>query len=192
MNAQKYKRRSIRLAGYDYAQHGMYFITLCVEGMQGLLGTIESADIRISPYGAIVEQCWRDTGARYPSVYLADYVIMPNHFLALVHIENETPANFVRAGAGRGAVGDLRVRPGVGTGASISLSEIIQRFKSLTTHAYMQEVKVGHFLPFKRRVWHRGYYEHIVRNEEDLARIREYIANNPIQWELEKGRYVEG
>ncbi|MHB1350162.1 MAG: transposase [Desulfobulbaceae bacterium] len=58
----------------------------------------------------------------------------------------------------------------------------MQRFKSMTTKRYADGVRYSAWPPFPGRLWQRNYYEHIVRGEEDLHRIREYIANNQAKW----------
>ena len=63
---------------------------------------------------------------------------------------------------------------------------MVQRFKSLTTARYRQQVLNGKWPPFKGRIWQRNYHDHIIRNEQALQEIREYIQNNPLQWELDK------
>ena len=56
----------------------------------------------------------------------------------------------------------------------------------MTTNEYIRGVKISGWPPFAGKLWQRNYYEHIIRNEESLNRIREYIANNPLQWELDR------
>jgi REP element-mobilizing transposase RayT len=68
---------------------------------------------------------------------------------------------------------------------ALSLSDVVHRFKTLTTKRYIDGVKQGDWQPFVGRVWQRNYYEHIIRNEKSLNRIRQYIANNPAQWETD-------
>jgi putative transposase len=67
-----------------------------------------------------------------------------------------------------------------------TVGRIIQAFKSLTTHDYIVGVEKRGWKPFSDRLWQRNYYEHIVRNEDDLRRIREYIQTNPLRWELDR------
>jgi hypothetical protein len=64
--------------------------------------------------------------------------------------------------------------------AALSLPNVIERFKSLTTTQYINGVKNKGWPTFEKRLWQRGYHDHIVRDEQDLTRIREYIRNNPI------------
>jgi REP element-mobilizing transposase RayT len=63
---------------------------------------------------------------------------------------------------------------------------MVQAFKSITTHEYSIGVKQSGWPPFPGKLWQRNYWEHIIRDEPELDRIREYIRNNPAQWELDR------
>jgi REP element-mobilizing transposase RayT len=63
-----------------------------------------------------------------------------------------------------------------------SMGRIIQAFKSTVTHEYVLGVRQQNWQPFNGKFWQRNYYEHIIRNEEELAEVREYILNNPARW----------
>ena len=65
------------------------------------------------------------------------------------------------------------------------LRDIVQWFKTMTTNEYMRHAKQNRWRPFNGKLWQRNYYEHIIRNENDLNQIREYIINNPLKWELD-------
>ena len=68
------------------------------------------------------------------------------------------------------------------------VSDIIGAYKSRTTCDYIQHVKQDHWKPFNKRIWHRNYYEHIIRNSDELVRIRQYIKNNSFKWVLRKNQ----
>jgi REP element-mobilizing transposase RayT len=65
----------------------------------------------------------------------------------------------------------------------MSLPDVIHRFKSLTTARYRRGVLQDGWQPFPGRLWQRNYYEHIIRDEEELNRIRQYIIDNPGRWQ---------
>ena len=69
---------------------------------------------------------------------------------------------------------------------ALSLPDVVQRFKTLTTKRYVDGVKQFRWKPFAGRLWQRNYFEHMIRSEDSLCRIREYIVNNPAQWELDR------
>jgi REP element-mobilizing transposase RayT len=64
----------------------------------------------------------------------------------------------------------------------LSLPDVVHRLKSLTTRRYADGVKHHNWPPFNKKLWQRNYYEHIIRDEEDLRDIRDYIQNNPLRW----------
>ena len=67
-----------------------------------------------------------------------------------------------------------------------SLPKIVQWFKTMTTNEYIRRIKQDGWKPFTGKLWQRNYYEHIIRNEIELKRIREYIINNPLKWEFDQ------
>ncbi|OYT72620.1 MAG: hypothetical protein CFK48_02500 [Armatimonadetes bacterium CP1_7O] len=73
-----------------------------------------------------------------------------------------------------------------GVAPTMSLGDIVHRFKTMTTKRYADGVKQLGWPPFRGRLWQRNYYEHIIRNEESLQRIREYILTNPLRWHLDR------
>lgn len=87
------------------------------------------------------------------------------------------PATVPATGPATGPTASLSVVP------ALSLSDIIHRFKSFTTHRYMEGVKNNGWKSFDGKLWQRSFYDHIIRNEESLDNIRAYIQNNPLKWE---------
>jgi REP-associated tyrosine transposase len=67
-----------------------------------------------------------------------------------------------------------------------SIGRIVQAFKSITTHEYIIGVKQSDWMPFPGKLWQRDYWEHIVRNDNEMTRIMAYIRNNPQQWRDDK------
>jgi len=174
-DAEKHHRHSMRLLGYDYAQVGAYFVTSVTKDRVCLFGEIVDGEMRLNDGGRMIEQWWFELNRKFSTVETDEFVVMPNHFHGIVVI----------AGVTVGA--DLRVGPNSeGAHAGAPLPTIIQWFKTMTTNEYMRGVKTRSWTPFAGRLWQRNYYEHIVRCENELTRIREYIANNPLQWEMDR------
>ena len=90
-NPQIHHRRSIRLAGYDYSRPGAYFVTLVCYQRQTLFGEIGSGEMRLNPLGEIVRDQWESTPSLRPDIRLGEYVVMPNHFHAIVIITDPPP-----------------------------------------------------------------------------------------------------
>lgn len=91
MNPQH--RRSIRLSGYDYRAAGAYFITICAHEKRPVFGTMRNDKIMLNVYGKIVEEEWLRTAELRPNIDLDEWVIMPNHFHAIVVITHQVDAN---------------------------------------------------------------------------------------------------
>lgn len=164
-------RRSIRLAGYDYTEKGAYFVTICVYDPCGwgkgrpqgvartMLGRILDGGVELNEAGRMVQAVWREIPRFYPGFEIDEFIIMPDHIHGIIHIVGATP----------------RGRPTT----PISLGDLIGRFKTLTTRRYVEGVHAKGWPPFERSLWQRNYYERIIRDDDELARIRAYIRNNP-------------
>ena len=169
------RRKQIRLKEYDYSQNGYYFVTICAKDRQQLFGEIVGAD---SLSARIVRKAFIETIEKYEYVNCPIYVIMPNHIHCIIAIEkDDTPkcenmADGVRA--------DNKSAP---TNINVSLADIIREFKRRSTVEYINCVKQNILPAFDKQIWQRGYYEHIIRNEQEYQKIYEYIENNPLKWD---------
>lgn len=177
-NLEIHRRCSLRLKGYDYSQEGAYFVTVCTQHKVCHFGDIVDGEVRLNNVGRMIESAWNDLPQYYPDVAIDAFVVMPNHIHGII---------ILTVGAGpRACPMDPRARPHKGQPQGVapttSLPDVVHRFKSLTTTRYRQGVHREGWRPFAGRLWQRNYYEHVIRNEEDLNRIREYIADNPALW----------
>jgi REP element-mobilizing transposase RayT len=161
-------RQSIRLPEYDYASQGIYYITMCMQDRLMLLGNIKDKEMQLSPAGEMIQIAWRGIVIYNPRISLDEFIVMPNHFHGIIII-------------GR----NRHCGQGQCPAPTISLFAIVRRFKSWTTNQYQKAVNDKRLAPLCKRLWQRNYYEHIVRNDDDLNRIREYIRNNPANWEID-------
>lgn len=158
----RHHRRTIRLDGYDYSSEGCYFVTMCTGGRQCLLGEVVRQEMRMNDVGRMVERWYRELEHKFPSVQGLDHVVMPNHFHCILHVGNP-PA-------------------GADLSAAVSLSTVVQWFKTMTTNEYYRHVREGSWPAVSRRLWQRNYYEHIIRSQRSLDLISEYIQSNPTRW----------
>ena len=178
-------RRSIRLKGYDYSQAGAYFVTICTQHRECLFGEIVDGEMVLNDAGRMVQTGWDGIPSHYPGIDIDAFQIMPNHIHGIV---------FIAVGAGPRACPDNgqpdngQPRDGQprGVAPTMSLPDVVHRFKSMMTHEYINGIKQYGWTPFPGKLWQRNYYEHIVRNEDELNRIRQYIINNPAQWESDR------
>ncbi|MEQ9367743.1 MAG: transposase [Coleofasciculus chthonoplastes F3-SA18-01] len=186
-NPQKHHRRSIRLKGYDYTQTGAYFITVCTWQRQCLLGEIINGEMQLSRYGEAVKFNWDILPKRYDGVRLDAFIIMPNHVHGIIFLHD-----WGEEGAGLDrlfpSTATLVVKPAptksIASAKSshkqskiYGLPEIVRGFKTFSSRRINQLRSQSGI-----SVWQRGYYEHIIRHEESLTAIRDYILKNPWDW----------
>jgi REP element-mobilizing transposase RayT len=149
-------------------------------------------------YGEIVNKYWLEIPKHFNNVELDEFVIMPNHVHGIIIIRNSNQpvGNDHRVVPNNDKYVVPNLNESVGhDGPTLQkyvirqqqlLFRIIQWFKTITTNAYIKGVKNNQFPPFDKRIWQRSYYDHIIRNEHSLFRIRKYIKNNPINWQNDK------
>lgn len=167
---QKHHRRSIRLQGYDYARQGGYFVTICTRDRRRLFGHVANGRVELNTFGRLVEAEWRRTADLRPAVELDAYVVMPNHLHGILFI----------TGHGGGTACRAPTAAQFGRPVPRSLSTVLRSFKSAAT----RRMNAARQTP-GRPLWQRNYYEHVIRDEEDLERIRAYILANPEYWALD-------
>ena len=168
---EKHHRRSIRLKGYDYSQAGAYFVTICTQHRECLFGVVENGRVVLNEAGKLIEKWIGALASKFPDIECNPFVVMPNHVHFIIH----------NVGTDRCLCPN---NDGEHTGSP--LPRVLQWFKTMTTNEYIRGVKQNHFPEFSGKLWQRNYYEHIVRDENELMKIREYIINNPLKWETDR------
>jgi uncharacterized protein (TIGR00252 family) len=177
-------RKSTRLSGYDYSQDGAYFVTVCVQARQALLGEIVQGEMRLNQAGYMVERWWKELERKFSLIKIDEYyVVMPNHFHGIVWVPDEEPCSRPNPVASP-ANSPLPLAKGGHTGPP--LQRIVQWFKTMTTNNYIHGVKEYGWQPFKGSLWQRSFYDHVIRDEASLNRIREYISTNSLRWDLDR------
>ncbi len=186
-------RRSIRLRGRDYAEPGMYFVTICTAKTGDVFGNVQRGEMILNAYGIIADECWRVIPDHFPWVALDAFVIMPDHMHGIVEILPMRACRGVACNApsknvgfnGRGRACSAPTFP---NGNAMphgpephSLGAIIRSFKSAVTHRVndLQGVSGQQF-------WQRNYYDRIIRSH-DLDGVRRYIMENPKRWTQASG-----
>ena len=196
-NQKQPYRRSVRLQSYDYSQSGFYFVTICTQDQKCMFGEIVNDEMYLNGAGSIAQSTWSTLPERFPHVELDQSVVMPNHVHGIVVLAGYTsmrrgdiytakvPERFMHA---KGkvyqdhttnmALQHSRINQ-VHTADAVNrvptLGEIIRTFKGAATYRIRSEGK-------RDFAWLGRYYEHIIRNDDDLDRIRQYIVNNPARW----------
>jgi len=164
----KYRIDSTRLKEWDYSTPWWYFVTICTTNFQNWFGEIKKGKMILNDLGRIVEEEWLKTIEIRSNVDLDYYVIMPNHFHGIPIIKGTEIASSVETH--RDA--SLRI-------VKNNLSDIIRGFKGSVKKRILT-------LGYEQFQWQSRYYDHIIRNEADLRRIRNYIQNNPLKWEMDE------
>ena len=171
------RRKQIRLRGYDYSLPGAYFITLCTKDRKNRLARVVNSRARRSAIGEAVSRCWKEIPDHQTGVEVDEFVVMPNHVHGVVVIldssmQAENSGRRVQLNTPTGNRFS-RISPKAG-----SLGVIVRTFKAAVT----TWCRANGFPEF---AWQRGFYEHIIRDEHSLQRIREYIDANPRRWVLD-------
>ncbi|MFB2773422.1 transposase [Pelatocladus sp. BLCC-F211] len=179
----KYRIESTRLSNRNYAANGSYFITICTRDRIHFFGDVIAGEVQFSPIGEIAQRFWIDIPKHFDDTYIDTYVIMPNHVHGIVVIDhpknvetlhcnvstqNDAPCDIIQ----RQFMSDISPKPG-------SLGAIARSYKSAVTRR-CRENGHNHF------AWQSRFYDHIIRADGSLDRIREYIINNPTKWEEDK------
>jgi REP element-mobilizing transposase RayT len=177
-------RQSNRLPHYDYSLAGAYFVTIVTWNHACLFGEIMEGEVQLNAKGRIVDHAWREIPAHFPGVTVEDFVVMPNHVHGVIWIKECD----VGAGGKTELIHDVGARQELdrisGVGAAYMppvrkapLGVIVATFKAAVTRE-IHKIRGYSNL----RVWHRNYYERVIRDERELEQIVDYIHANPVNW----------
>lgn len=165
------ERKVIRLKDYDYSQNGAYFVTICTNNRAPYFGVLSSpsvgADLCVRPKAAynIIEHWLLEIPKAFENTSIDIYTIMPDHIHLIIRIDRPLHA---------------------GGHAGPPLQRMMQWFKTMTTNEYTKGVKAGVLPPYDKKLWQRGFYDHVIRNEADYLECMEYIEQNPLKAHLLK------
>ena len=166
-NPQKHNRKTIRLKEYDYSFPGWYFVTICTKNFNCWFGEVSNSEVVHNQLGETARVFFEKIPDHFKSTEINEFVVMPNHVHGIVII-NDVVGTRDRV--------SLRVFGGLEKG---SLPIIINQYKGSVT-------RFAHKNGYKDFYWQPRFYEHIIRNDNDLHLIRTYIKNNPLKWELDE------
>lgn len=166
-----FNRHSIRLDDFDYSNNGYYFVTICTQNRINYfcdVGADRCVCPNINEIGKLIDYWWNEIPKHFENVLLDELVVMPNHIHGIIIIGNGRTHDLLSSGRTH------RSAPTIGN--------IIQWFKTMVTNEYIKNIKTNNWSRFNKRFWQRNYYEHIIRNEKEFLRIKEYIKLNPEMW----------
>ena len=194
----KYRIKSTRLENWDYSHSGVYSVTICAKDRQSFFGTIENGHMQLSSIGEIVKQYWNKIPKHYPCVTLDEFIIMPNHIHGIIIIDKNHNVETPQWGVSTWGVSTSMATPPAPSMTTTarnttqtktggrnpkwqpnSLGSVINQFKSICTKHIHRTVN-------PRFQWQSRFYDQIIRNEQSLQRMREYIQNNPARWECDR------
>jgi putative transposase len=187
---ERHRRRSIRLKGYDYSQAGAYFITICTLNRECLFGDLIDSEMRLNDAGRIVHEEWLRSADLRSYATINELVIMPNHLHGVIVLQERDRRGTARRAPTTPDIEHNAVTETINEGDAIerfgrpmvgSIPTIVRAVKSATTRRINEHRQTP-----GSPVWQRNYYEHIIRNDDELRRIRQYIVDNPAQWALDR------
>ena len=216
-NPEKHHRRTIRLKGYNYSWQGAYFVTICTRDQECIFGDIIDREIRLNGYGEIVYGDLQQISKYIENVELDYFIVMPNHIHAILIISGNAcrggvsppmhemvnpikNSRMIKMGGTTeknriGKQGDPQVNKkdritwanqgGETPPLRRTLGQIVAYYKYQTTKQ-INRIRNTPGIP----VWQRNYYDHIIRNDYELNRIRQYILNNPLQWDNDENNPI--
>ena len=181
-----HKRKSIRLKSYDYSQKGTYFITLCCQDREHFFGEIHNNNMLLNELGEIIKEEWENTPLIRTNISLGAYIIMPDHFHAILQIDHQItnkedyiPNQFKSPSQTIGAI--IRGFKGATTNRIKRLNSIITgelRFAPTAPPTAPPFPFAPTFAP-PSKIWQRNYFEKIIQNQRAYDNITQYIIDNP-------------
>ncbi len=194
----KYRIGSLRKPNWNYGSDGFYFVTICTGNRSMYFGDVQNGEMHYSEVGQLAKQFWQEIPKHFPFIRLDEFQIKPNHVHGLIEINHksvETPnlgvSTDIPNPPNLGVSTDLPNPPNVG----VSTKPNDNRKKTIAASEKWKPGTLGTIMNQYKRVvtnnarkivpefsWQSRYYDHIVRNDQALDRIRNYIRNNPKNW----------
>jgi REP element-mobilizing transposase RayT len=175
-NPDIHHRNSIRMRSYDYRSAGAYFVTICTFQKEAILAEIVNGAAQLKLLGVIVQDEWLKSAHIRLEIELDEFIIMPNHLHGIVIINESVGAHGMRPESG-GSEMRAHSRAPLHRPAK-TLGSFVAGFKSACTKR-VNELRNTAGMP----LWQRNYHERVIRNEEELHSLRDYIVTNPVRWE---------
>lgn len=154
-----------RLREFDYSQPGYYFLTAATKGFANLFGVVTNDSLHLSPAGQMLDGVIRETMAEIPSIVLEEHVVMPNHFHLLVYLTLDN--------------------------TSVTPADVMRLTKGRSQQKYGHGVREHGWSPYAGKLWMSGYFDEVVKSEEQLFNIRRYIRENPERWDEDEFRSMK-
>ena len=163
------ERKTIRKRGFDYNARGVYFLTICTLNRKCILSRIigislsdgmhlDDTIVDLTDFGKIADKYLKQIDEFYDNIFIDKYVIMPNHIHIMLRYTESGPS---------------------GTPVPTTVqNSVVSRFVSTFKRFCNKE--------FGMDIWQRGSYDHIIRDNDDYVRHKNYILENPRLWHLDE------
>jgi REP element-mobilizing transposase RayT len=192
-------RQSLRWNKHNYSSPGFYYVTICIQDHRSLLGNVQSGVMNLNDAGEMVDAAWLRIPMQFPTIQLDEHITMPNHFHGIIQIVGRETVGVPPVGTQRSAMpaGRAGTRPAPTLGSAMptyraptrgapTLGDVVGGFKSQTTDEYIVGVDQVDWPRFQKHFWQRNYYDHVIRDHDELEKIRDYIRKNPLRWTLDR------
>jgi len=178
---QKYRIESTRLRDWDYSDPGYYFVTICTKDRICYFGKIVHSQVVLSDIGMIVFEEWKETEKKRHNIKLDSWIVMPNHIHGIIIITKKYNCCVETSHRDVSTCQNVSARRDVSTEKlkPNTLGSIIGQFKSVCTKKIRQ---IGN----DKFAWQSRFYDHIIRNDQSLNNIRQYIQYNPMRWDMDR------
>lgn len=163
----KYRADTVRLKSWDYTSCGYYFVTLCTLNHKCYFGSVNNSSVDLNCIGITADKFFQEIPGHIENTDIISHVVMPNHVHGIIFIKEESAKSI-----------NEKYFQGLKSPEKGSLGSIISQYK-----AAVKRFAVKSNIEF---AWQGGYHEHIIRNEESLRKICEYISLNPLKWEVDE------
>jgi putative transposase len=163
--------KSLRLLYRSYAEPDIYYVTICTHRNLCIFGSVKNAAVNLNPLGSLTRECWQAIPSHFPDAKLHAFVVMPSHLHGLIELMVKPPSS------------SLEIRRRTFESDAVpagSLSAIVRSFKSIVARRAHQEFQ------FKGELWHRNYFERVIRSGKELSNATQYIIANPTGWGMDR------
>jgi putative transposase len=188
----KYRRQSFRLQGYDYRNEGMYFVTICTKDRISYFGKVENGQMILSDMGKVVFDNWLKIPQFSPHIVLDEFVVMPNHIHGILAIVASVASLHCNDATDKDATAKNQFMSAISP-KSGSISRVLNSYKG----ACSKEIKAASAVASASLQcndatfsWQSKFHDRIIRNEEELHRIQQYIINNPKNWKKDESYLI--
>jgi putative transposase len=171
--ADQFKLKSSRLNNWDYSTPGYYFITIKTLNNNNFFGKIINNQMELSKMGIIANQYLINIPKHFSTVRLDEYIIMPNHVHIIIQILN----NFVETRDRASLLKNNKFYQ-LAIKSNQTIPKIISQYKSSVTRQI--NPKTIFF------AWQPRFHDQIIKNKKELLIVKNYIINNPINWQKDK------